>query len=42
MPIFMDRHNMPEGTTNKDVEHAHHADMQVQGKTWGKFLDVLV
>jgi len=38
MPIFMDRHNLPEGTTHKDVTGAHHADMQTQDKYDVKFL----
>ncbi len=38
MPIFMDRHTMPEGTTMKDVENAHHADMHAQNKHGVNFL----
>ena len=38
MPIYMDRHNMPEGVTAEDVEQAHHADMHVQDKYKVNFL----
>ena len=38
MPIYMDRHKMPEGVSPKDVEGAHHADMQVQDKYGVNFL----
>lgn len=30
MPIYMDRHNMPEGMSHEDVAHAHHADKEKQ------------
>lgn len=38
MPIYMDRHNMPEGISMEDVEKAHHADMQAQDKYKVNFL----
>jgi class 3 adenylate cyclase len=38
MPIFMDRHTMPKGTTHQDVEAAHHADKQTQDKYKVNFL----
>jgi class 3 adenylate cyclase len=38
MPVYMDRHKMPPGISLKDVEGAHHADMQVQDKYGVNFL----
>jgi class 3 adenylate cyclase len=32
MPLFMDIHNLDEGTTAEDVAHAHEKDMEVQRK----------
>lgn len=38
MPIYMDRHTMPEGTTPEDMAHAHHADMEKQDEHDVNFL----
>ncbi len=38
MPIFMDRHQMPEGITAKELTDAHHADMHAQNKHDVNFL----
>ncbi|HEY1655224.1 MAG TPA: DUF4242 domain-containing protein [Candidatus Tumulicola sp.] len=32
MPLYMDVHDRIEGLTADAVTHAHHADLQVQGK----------
>jgi hypothetical protein len=40
MPLFMDVHNnVPEGTTAKDVEGAHAADVKIQDKYDVKYLN---
>ena len=30
MPLYMDIHNLPEGTTPEDVAKAHAKDMEIQ------------
>jgi class 3 adenylate cyclase len=37
MPLYMDIHNLPEGTTAEDVGNAHAKDMEVQQKYGVKF-----
>ena len=32
MPLYMDIHNLPEGTTPEDVAKAHAKDMEIQRK----------
>ncbi len=32
MPLYMDIHNLPEGTTPEDVAKAHASDMETQQK----------
>ena len=32
MPLYMDIHNLPEGTTPEDVAKAHAKDMETQRK----------
>src|SRR5438132_11738429 len=32
MPLYMDIHNLPEGTTPEDVARAHASDMEIQRK----------
>ena len=32
MPLYMDIHNLPEGTTAEDVAKAHAKDMEIQRK----------
>ena len=32
MPLYMDIHNLPEGTTAEDVAKAHAKDMETQRK----------
>ena len=32
MPLYMDIHKLPEGTTRDDIAQAHYADLRTQGK----------
>ncbi len=32
MPLYMDIHNLPEGTTAEDIAKAHAKDMEIQKK----------
>ena len=40
MPIYMDIHNLPEGTTPEDVAKAHAKDMEVQEKYGVKYTNI--
>ena len=34
MPLYMDIHNLPEGTTPEDVAKAHAKDMEIAAEIW--------
>ena len=41
MPLYMDIHNLDDGTTPEDVAKAHAKDMEVQGKYGVKYQQIL-
>ena len=41
MPLYMDIHNLPEGTTPEDVAKAHGKDVEIQRKYGVEYHKVL-